>query len=317
MDPTGVVAASAVITGIIYVLVRIDRARARRMDRIWEEAARTVRGKFVLADAGANATRMLSVTSDGSDLLADEYQIGKLRYTRIRVGVPQSMGLELSVKRHGVFEMIGKALDGLDSTGDATFDGEFATEASNRDIGRLWLHPPVRAAIRASGDWAFSLTRGTLTLIMPSAAMPEDSAALARAIRSAQALARRGTELEREWAALASELDGVVAKSFDVSRAELGAITIARGGAEARLSVRRAEQGVHTSVSAEANSAVDDASWEPLRKRAQAVGAQKMRLEAGRVTIEARGIVLDPEVVRELLSVLAIAIAMPTLGPYR
>lgn len=315
MDPTGVVAASAVITGIVYVLVRVERARARRMDRVWEDAARAVRGKFTLVDPGG--TRMLSVTGDGADLLVDEYQLGKLRYTRIRVGVPHSMGLDLSVKRHGVFEMIGKALDALDSTGDATFDGEFATEASNPDIGRLWLNAPVRAAIRASGDWTFSLSRSTLTLIRPSPSVPADSAALARAIRTAQAVARRGTDLEREWAALAGELEGVVAKSFDVSRAELGAIVIARGGAEARLSVRRAENGVLTSVSAEANTAVDDDGWEPLRKRAQAVGAQKMRLEGGRVTIETPGILLDREALRELLAVLAIATATPTLGPYR
>ena len=315
MDPTGIVAASAVISGILYVLVRIERARARRMDRVWEDAARAVRGKFVLGEAGA--TRMLSVTSDGADLQADEYQVGKYRYSRICVGVPNSMGLELSVKRYGVFETIGKALDALDSTGDAPFDDEFATEASNRDIGRLWLHAPVRTAIRASGDWTFSLSRGTLTLIRPSASMPEDSAALARAVRSALVVARRGAELEREWAALASELDGIVVKPFDVSRAELGAITIARGGAEARVSVRRAEQGVQTSVSAEANTAIDDASWEPLRQRAQAAGAQTMRLESGRVTVEARGILLDAPALRELLSVLAVAIAVPTLGPYR
>ncbi len=309
MDPASLVFVSVVASmfgSAFYGLFALNRREQAKLDEAWQKAARTVRGTVE-----TSPLRRLTVTLNGVTLVATDDPPPRVRSTTIRAGTRAAGSFALTVRRATTLE---RTLLGSISTGDDAFDTACVCESNSRALARLWLDSTTRAAIRASGDWRFSLGGGELVVHHPRMS---DEGSLTRALRSAAAVAARGNRLAREWSALAERLDGSVTKPIALGNGELGAITIERPGLVLSLVLTAEGDDGTTTLKAATTTQHEPPEQAKFADRALALGARAMRFDEGHVTIELERLVVNAPVLEPLVDLVFEAAAAKVVGPYR
>ncbi len=105
-------------------------------------------------------------------------------------------GRGLRMKFRNEMHTGGRAL-----TGDVDFDSEVDWEVSHIGYANLWLGPKARKALCRAEFWEVSFNNGVVSAKGSTGTLDSVMEAMSR-------LARRGMELEAQWARLADELGG-------------------------------------------------------------------------------------------------------------
>jgi hypothetical protein len=200
---------TVLVFALAVVLVREIRAR-QRVDEVWTKVADRLGGTFIKkADIGSGfhqlATSRLTVSIEGREVVVVS---GTGKAIQMRLSAADTSSDDLKLEVHPKSALLS-LLPGTEvvRVGERTFDGKFLVKANGEHLARLWIDGGIRRAVTAAGSYGFVVSEGKVTA--HRGGLENDETKLIAAITATARLARRGTDLERQWRKMAGKLGRV------------------------------------------------------------------------------------------------------------
>lgn len=344
---------SVLVFALAVVLVREIQAR-QRVDEVWTKVADRLGGTFIKkADIGSGfhqlATSRLTVSIEDREVVVVS-GTGRAIQMQLTASATRGDGLELEVRRKSALpNQVGLPGSEIVRVGDRAFDGKFVVKANGEHLARLWIDGGIRRAVTAAGNYGFVVSEGKVTA--RRGGLENDETKLIAAITATARLARRGTDLERQWRKMAGNLGGVE-PSHD---GRWPAIDVSADGVSMHINVEsELEPGCETVVVAQPRRPswerfvlgnprpswalklrrVADTRWlakplfseDPsrtatwlteLREQLDSLQARGMSFDGQRVRLGLEGIVLDEQRLRAAVDFVALLCRRMDADPYR